>query len=149
MPKASAELHEKKVDCLLNWRCSYAAWDCDEHGDAVLIALLSNHFDGDLEAMLSVLHGHVRKTKLKAMRKFARSRQATTSTDDVAVNLQAEQQDDAIDVGTEDLQHSGDATRCASCNMLFESGEEPEMINGRPYHADVCTKFLKPIASAA
>jgi hypothetical protein len=33
--------------------------------------------------------------------------------------------------------------------MLFESGEEPEMIDGQPYHADVCAKLAKPIASAA
>ena len=138
MPKTSAELHAEKVACLLNWRCSYAAWDGDEYGDEVLIALLSNHFGGDLEAMLSMIHARARKTKLKAMRRFARSCQGATSTNDVAVDLQAEQQDDAACLVTEDLQNAGDnfseaadeepggAMRCASCDMLFESGEEPE-----------------------
>jgi hypothetical protein len=95
MPKTSAELHAEKVACLLNWRCSYAAWDGDEYGDEVLIALLSSHFGGDLEAMLSLIHARANETKLKAMRKLARSCQGATSTNDVAVDLQAEQQDDA------------------------------------------------------
>jgi hypothetical protein len=111
--------------------------------------------------MLSIIHARAKKTKLKAMRKFARSRQGATSTDDVALDLQAEQQDDAVDLGAEDLQDAGDdvseavdqqpdgAARCASCNLLFESGEEPEMINGRPYHHEVCAKFAKSIAIAA
>jgi hypothetical protein len=79
MPKTPEELHAEKIACLLNWRCSYAAWDGDEYGDEVLIALLSNHFDGDLEAMLTMIHARARKTKLKAMRRFARSRQGATS----------------------------------------------------------------------
>jgi hypothetical protein len=79
MPKTPAELHADKMACLLNWRCSYAAWDGDEHGDAVLTALLSNHFAGDLEAMLSIIHARAKKTKLKAMRRFARSHQVATS----------------------------------------------------------------------
>jgi hypothetical protein len=79
MPKTSTELHAEKVACLLNWRCSYAAWDGDEYGDGVLIVLLSNHFAGDLEAMLSIIHARAKMTKLKAMRRFARSRQGATS----------------------------------------------------------------------
>jgi hypothetical protein len=78
IPKTSAELHAGKAACLLNWRCSYAAWDGDEHGDANLIAVLNNHFAGDLEALLSILHARARKTKLKAMRRFARSRHGAT-----------------------------------------------------------------------
>ena len=77
--KDPAKLHADKAECLINWRCSFAAWDGDGYGDAVLIALLSNHFGGDVEELLALIHSRAKQTKLKSMRRFTRSLNGTTS----------------------------------------------------------------------
>jgi hypothetical protein len=123
--------------------------------------------------------------------------EAAPPTDAVAADSQAEQQDDAIDLGTEDVQDTdhasediddasddaqasgdhasdhdvsvaaddhacddaddvseaaaeepGGAPKCAYCTMEFYGSDERVMIYGRLYHADLCAKYVKPIAIA-
>ena len=82
------------------------------------------------------------------------------ATDDAAEDSQAEQRVDAADFGAEDLQvadvdasedadqEPGGAMKCACCNMGFESGDQPQMIDGPPYHR-VCALLAKsPLMTA-
>ena len=55
----------EKMARLSSWRCSHAAWDGDEFGDCVLIAILSHHFSGDLEGLVQLIHLRAKGTKEK------------------------------------------------------------------------------------
>ena len=50
---------------LISWRCSYAAWDGGGTADDTLIAILGNHFGGDLEELVELIRLRAQKTKEK------------------------------------------------------------------------------------
>ncbi len=85
---------------------------------------------------------------------------ADDGSDAAAVDPQPEQQDDAADLGTEHQDSAedvleaadkepGGATKCAYCNMAFESGDQRQMMDGRLYHRGLCAKYGTQIAIAA
>jgi hypothetical protein len=49
------------------WRCSYASWEGDEHGDDLLHAILANHFPGDIDELIQSIHLRAQKTKAKSV----------------------------------------------------------------------------------
>lgn len=82
------------------------------------------------------------------------------AADDAPVDLQAEQQEDAADMGAEDLHDAGDnvpeaadpgigVTKCAHCKKPLLSTDLPRKKYGRLYHRKNCVNHAKPIAIAA
>ena len=47
------------------------------------------------------------------------------------------------------LTRSRGATKCTFCSIVIQSNEERKVINGRLYHATICSKNAKSIAIAA
>jgi hypothetical protein len=60
-----ANSHAEKIARLISWRCSYAACDGGGSADDTLIAILGNHFDGDLEELVELSRVRAQKTKEK------------------------------------------------------------------------------------